>query len=99
MTTWYDVPVPHGAVDVGDWADVGTPDPFRCFTGSPRVINLDDRDVDVEVRVDGTQYINGVDRGIAVHIFTDDRLTSAQARQLAAALIETADEVDRWAAR
>ena len=29
----------------------------------------------------------------------DDGLTSAQARELAAALIETADEVDRWAAR
>ena len=32
------------------------------------------------------------------HVYLgDDGLTSVQARELAAALIETADELDRWA--
>ena len=36
----------------------------------------------------------------APHVYIgDDALTSAQARELAAALIQTADEIDRWAAR
>ena len=34
------------------------------------------------------------------HVYLgDDGLTSAQARELAAALLDTADEVDRWAQR
>jgi hypothetical protein len=36
----------------------------------------------------------------APHVYLgDNALTSVQARELAAALTETADEVDRWSAR
>jgi hypothetical protein len=36
---------------------------------------------------------------IQVYTYTDNGLGSTQARELAAVLIEAADEVDRWAAK
>jgi hypothetical protein len=57
-----------------------------------------------EVQASAIQFADGrIDDGSvheAPHVYLgDDALTSTQARELAAALIETADEVDRWAAR
>jgi hypothetical protein len=58
----------------------------------------------VSVQATAVQYTDGrVDDG-SVHeppqvYLGDDGLTAAQARALAAALIEAADTVNRWAAR
>jgi hypothetical protein len=47
-----------------------------------------------------TQYKDGsVEDVEAVVVGTDDGLNSDQARELADALLEAADEVDRWAGR
>jgi hypothetical protein len=56
------------------------------------------------VQATALQYADGrIDDGSGhepPHVYLgDDALTSVQARELAAALIETADEVDRWAQR
>ncbi len=87
-----DAPIPAGAIDVADWYDLHA-EPARYFTGKLRVIPRDNRDHDTLVLVDGTQWANGrIERLISVD---DDNLTVGQARQLAAALLEAADEVDR----
>ena len=57
-----------------------------------------------EVQAAAIQFADGsIDDGSVhepPHVYLgDDGLTSVQARELAAALIETADEVDRWAKR
>jgi len=62
-----------------------------------RFIARDNREQDTPVLVDGTQWSDGrIERRISVD---DDDLTVEQARQVAAALVEAADEVDRWAQR
>ena len=91
-----DVPIPGGAIDVADWYDLDA-EPARYFTGTRRVIARDNRDHDTLVLVDGTQWADGrIERLISVD---DDNVTVEQARQIAAALVEAADEVNRWAAR
>jgi hypothetical protein len=90
-TTPQDVPIPGGAIDVADWYDLDT-EPARYFTGMRRVIARDNRDHDTQVLVDGTQWADGrIERIISVD---DDNLTVGQARQIAAALNEAAEEVD-----
>jgi hypothetical protein len=58
----------------------------------------------VNVQVTAIQFSDGhIDDGSVhepPHVYLrDDALTAMQARELAATLIEAADEVDRWASR
>jgi hypothetical protein len=88
-----DAPIPAGATRVYDWYDLDT-EPARYFAGPRRVIARHKRNHTL-VLVDGTQWADGrIERIISLD---DDNLTVDQARQLAAALLEAADEVDRWA--
>jgi hypothetical protein len=100
-TTIPDVPVPPGARP-DDWQD-DSPLPYRVLLGDVR--SIDGLHVDVaNVQVTAIQFSDGrVDDG-SVHepphvYFRDDALSTAQARELAAALIEAADTVDRWVAK
>jgi hypothetical protein len=59
--TRYEAPTPEGATEVSEWADVGTPGEFRCFSGAIRTIpeiRYSD-DVPANVSVDGTQLADG----------------------------------------
>ena len=64
--------------------------------------NIDARSNYTTVQATAVQFADGrIDDG-RVHepprvYLGDDALTSAQARELAALLVESADEVDRWA--
>jgi hypothetical protein len=94
------VAVPAGAVSVQEWGDGLTPDAFRLFWGTERSIEIGNGDgVDVVIR--GTQSGDGrvEERGILVHGGSDDPMTAEHARQVAAALLEAADEIDNLAAR
>jgi hypothetical protein len=95
-----DVPIPAGVAKTDEWQD-DTPMPFRVLFGERR--NTDGVKF-TTVQATAVQYSDGrIDDGSvyeAPHVYLgDDALTSVQARELAAALIETADEVDRWAQR
>jgi hypothetical protein len=96
--TLANVPLPAGAVRVDDWYDTGTAEPGRYFVGSSWVVernNHHNRDTDIMILVDGTQYCDGrVERIISVD---DDDLTISQARELAAALVAAADEAEQMA--
>jgi hypothetical protein len=102
MTTTYDVPVPDGA-EADVWED-NTPQPYRVLYGVSR--GLLDRD-DVIVGTTAVQYRDGrIDDGsieecpkVYVETNNDSGLSSAQARQLAAHIIDCADEIDRWTAK
>jgi hypothetical protein len=101
MSTIYDgAPLPIGATEADDWADVGSPDEFRSFTGPTRTIpglqccNGDD----AAVLIYGTQLADGTveERCIRVAgVHWDDELTSQTARDLSAALAAAADDLDR----
>ena len=93
-----DVPIPAGAECVDDWQD-DAPLPYRIVFGELR--NTDGVKF-TTVQATAVQYADGrIDDGLVhepPHVYLgDDALTSTQARELAAALIETANEVDRWA--
>jgi hypothetical protein len=91
------VPLPAGAVKVYDWDDIEFNDPHRYFTGTRRVVERD-TDEDISVLVDGTQRPDG--RIVRVITVVDgDReiipsITPGLARQIGAALIAAADEVE-----
>lgn len=93
------VPLPTGAVFADVW-EVEDPLPQRLVTGAYRGLTGSD----IRVWTSAIQWANG---GIAlqqpdpprVHIGGDIELSSDQARELAAALLEAADEIDRWTAR
>jgi hypothetical protein len=100
-TTPHDVPVPPGARP-DTWQD-DSPLPYRILFGEIRAI--DGLDVDlVCVQATAVQFSDGrIDDG-SVHeppsiYLGDDGLTTAQARELAATLIEAADKVDGWLAK
>jgi hypothetical protein len=84
------------------WQD-DSPLPYRVLLGEVRGIDGVDTDL-VCVHPTAIQFSDGrVDDG-SVHeppsvYLRDDALSTAQARDLAAALIEVADELDRWAAK
>jgi hypothetical protein len=96
-TTIPDVPVPPGARP-DSWQD-DSPLPYRFLFG---VLRNTDGVEHTTVQATAVQYTDGrIDDG-GVHeapsvYLGDDGLSSSQARELAAALIETADEVDGWA--
>jgi hypothetical protein len=86
------IPLPAGATDVSDWEDAGTPDAYRHFDLVSWVIS--DK---LAVHYWGKQYPNGrVDHEVVME--APDTLTPDEARQLGPALIEAANQVDRWAA-
>ncbi len=84
------------------WQD-DSPLPYRILLGEVRGIDGVDTD-HVSVQPSAVQFSDGrIDDG-SVHepryvYLRDDALTTTQARELAATLIEPADEVDGWAAR
>ena len=92
------VPVPAGAV-VGDWENlsehVEDMDVFRFLTWSRHDA------AGVVVAVEGTQYGDGgVDRYIALRPESfRDELTAADARRLAAGLLDAADSLDACGGR
>jgi hypothetical protein len=112
MTTSYDdnnatpphnlvnVPLPAGSVRVYEWDDVDTGAPSRYFVGDQWVVERDESDRDITIRVDGTQRSDGrASRQILVLDGNTealiDPLTRTQARELARALIAAADEVEQ----
>jgi hypothetical protein len=100
-TTIPNVPIPPGARP-DTWQD-DSPLPYRILLGELRAI--EGLDVDrVSVQATAVQYADGrIDGGGELEApcvyLGDDALSSSQARELAAVLIKTADEVDGWAAR
>jgi hypothetical protein len=99
-TTIPDVPVPPGARP-DTWQD-DSPFPYRVLIGECRGIDGVDTD-HVSVQPTGIQFSDGrIDDGSEhepPHVYLrDDALTATQARELAATLIEAADEIDGWVA-
>ncbi|MDT5333406.1 MAG: hypothetical protein QOF31_4703 [Mycobacterium sp.] len=104
MTTFrsvHDVPIPAGARP-DTWQD-DSPQSYRALLGTVR--GIDGLDIDlVCVQPTALQFSDWrIDDGSVhepPHVYLrDDALTSAQARALAATLIEAANEVDRWTAK
>jgi hypothetical protein len=100
-TTIPDVPAPPGARPDA-WQD-DSPFPYRVLLGEVRGINGVNTD-HVSVQPTAIQFSDGrVDDGSVhepAHVYLgDNALTTTQARELAATLIEAADEVDGWAAK
>jgi hypothetical protein len=104
-TTAPDVPLPGGAVRVHEWERpevTGYPESARFFVGASRTVDIEQqRGGNIEVTVDGTQWADGrIERWITVYqMHPDSPAASGEARKIAAALIECADEADRWATR
>jgi hypothetical protein len=87
-----DMERPGGSVVVLGW-ESGTDS--RYFRGTSWVIERNNRETDMCVDVVGTQYGDGrVERFVGLD---DDDMSVEQARALAAALLEAADEIDRFA--
>lgn len=91
MNPYPNAPVPAGATNVDEWADVGKPDAFRLFKG--RVWEFSE----FSVFVQGTQLADGSIEEIVIktNLYLDDDLSPRDARRVAAALIAAADDVDR----
>jgi hypothetical protein len=91
------VPFPAGAVEVYDWDEYDIDHTGRYFRGFTRVVERD-TDNDISVLVDGTQRTDG--RSVRVITVVDGdteaipSLTPGLARQIAAALVAAADEVE-----
>ena len=99
-TTPQGVPIPAGVERVDDWQHY-VPLPYRILFGELR--NIDGGTNYTTVQATAVQFTDGrIDDGSVhepPHVYLgDDGLTSAQARELAALLVEAADAVDRWAA-
>lgn len=96
------VPLPLGAVAADDWQD-DSPTPYRVLLGELRAI--DGLDINrVSVQATAVQLSDGqVDDGSRYEpplvYLGDDGLSTAQARSLAAALLEAAAQTERWAQR
>jgi hypothetical protein len=93
------VPHPFGACSVADWIDVNSDSPSRYFEGTRRVVDC--RDERLEVCADGIQRADGSVEG-AITVNGDSSMferlilaSSAEARELAFALMAAADEYDR----
>jgi hypothetical protein len=93
-----DVPLPQGfSADV--WEPREPNPPYRILFGDDRTV----ADHDVRVSTEAVQHADGrIEEAKAALLGQRDtgiRLNSDQARELAAALLEAADEIDGWAAR
>lgn len=90
-----DVPEPAGAVSIGPWMDEGKTT-IRDFDGTERAITPD-----MDISICGTQANDGqiVRRYAIINQGWDpEQLDSATLRRLAAALVDTAAELDRLSA-
>lgn len=91
------LPEPAGAVSIDAWED--TAEPYRYFTGSSWVVDVDRSEHgSVTVVIDGVQEADGrTERHVCVHVLTgyEDLLTPQEARELARALIDAADEATK----
>jgi len=98
MSATNNIPLPTGAVQVFPWQPL---DGYRFFAGTSRVISREAHAPEVRVGIDGEQHTDGrVTRHVTCGpLDTDDSLTPLRTRQIAAALLATADEIDRWAVR
>jgi hypothetical protein len=94
-----DVPTPAGAEFVDTWQE-HDPQPYRILLGAKRSIEGHDAKVWTSVAqfADGSIDQGGTIEPPHVHAGLDDEdgMTADQARQLAAALIEAAAELDGW---
>jgi hypothetical protein len=95
-----DVAVPAGAVHADEWED-DDPQPYRIVTGARRGIT--DRDLIVWTsalqRQDGSLDVDRDPPTVNLGAVSWERgLTAGQARELAALLVEAADEIDGWVA-
>ena len=90
--------MPAGAVTVHDWDGIGTDDPTRYFQG-PRAI-VPTRHGDVTVWWGGLQRPDGsLEFEICVsELHSDKSLSVAAARQVVRAMMQAADEIERWSA-
>lgn len=99
-----EVHLPAGAVRVLDWEPPevsGFPVPLRYFDGSTRTVELANRDHDVEVTIEGTQWVDGrVEREIRVRgVDPDEPLSVEQIRHLIRTLVAAENEAVELAAR
>jgi hypothetical protein len=92
-TPGHDVPVPAGVDLVCHWEEAQ-----RTIFGHDRTVT----DSDLRVYPKATQVSSGAIDDGNVEVARGERcgfvLNSDQARELAAALLESADQIDRWAA-
>lgn len=93
-----EAPLPDGARSAGAWEDV------ECSTTPWRSVVFTSHQVtDHTARVSATacQYTNGNLDSVGISVVGPDHedLNSDQARELAAALLEAAAELDRWVGR
>lgn len=91
-----EVSPPAGAAYVGPWDD-DQPMPSRSFFGSPRGIG----GRGIVVGTAGHQWADGsIESAASIDVIgLLDGLTGDQARELASALLQAADEVDAWRTR
>jgi|ERR1700712_485700 hypothetical protein len=91
-----EVPPPTGAAHVASW-EQDQPMPSRSFFGVPRGVS----GRTTVVGTAGHQWADGsIESGASIDIIgLRDGLSSGQARELASALLEAADEVDEWLSR
>lgn len=100
-TTTTDLPLPAGA-EPDIWQEVATTTAYRILYGASR--GVEDHD-EINVSTTVVQFKDGsLDNGsiheeplVYVQTNCDTGLRSAEARELAAVLIECADEIDGWA--
>lgn len=93
QTTMADVPAPAGACRIGQWFDDGE-------SVARTIYGHDWQLATVDVRIVGQQDSTGITvMGVEVRDRTDDLMTVGGARELAAALLAAADELDGLAVK
>jgi hypothetical protein len=92
--TFDDIPLPGGVVEFDDFDARNYGSDYRIIRGAERGITDNSN---VAVSTNACQYTDGHLDEFLVSLMCED-LNSDQARELAAALLEAAAELDRWAA-
>ncbi len=101
--TWRDIPAPADATGApSGWLEVDEGRWWRTYTARRAVLDfprpeLPNHDGQVVIEVVGHQYSDGetVERYVHVNGGGMDELTAGQAREVAAALIAAAEELDK----
>ncbi|KAA1247799.1 hypothetical protein F0Q45_22120 [Mycobacterium simiae] len=97
-----DIPLPPGAVYADLWSGTNSDRPYRVINGITRGV---EGNSDIQVWAQAIQYADGsLDQGAldrpSVQVEAGcEALSARQARELAAALIIAAGELDGWATR
>ena len=91
------VPVPAGVEHVSEWNDAA-PTPYRILHGPNRGVEGHDLVVWTTAgqSADGRIDVDQEPPTMRIDVLWERGLTSGQARELAAVLIEGADDIDRW---